>query len=180
MSEAVYTRSNGVRVAVADMAEEWRVIPGYDGRYEVSTFGRVLSRFFKTPRPMAFVWSKKGYPNVKLCSPRGQDHWIVPRLVLTVFVGPCPEGKEAAHEDSNTANSRLDNLTWKTPVENAADKLRVGTLLVGSRHQNAKLTEAQVAAIRATHAPGTAVAAKYGVSQSLISQLRNGKGWSHV
>lgn len=50
----------------------------------------------------------------------------VHRLVLLAFVGPCPEGMEARHEDGDPSNNRLDNLAWGTPAENRADNRRLG------------------------------------------------------
>jgi hypothetical protein len=67
---------------------------------------------------------------------------------LEAFVGPCPSGQEAAHLDGDPANNRLDNLAWKTPVENMGDQEKHQTLNWGERHGGAKLTEADVIAIR--------------------------------
>jgi len=33
-------------------------------------------------------------------------------LVLTAFVGPCPDGHRAVHLDGNPMNNRLSNLAW--------------------------------------------------------------------
>ena len=66
-----------------------------------------------------------GYRRVTLhCGNRKRVSRYVHRLVLLAFVGPCPEGKEACHNDGNQRNNRLDNLRWDTPKANAADRIR--------------------------------------------------------
>ena len=87
---------------------------------------------------------------------------------------------EAAHGDAIRSNNSLANLSWKTPLENAQDKFRTGTQPLGSRHHAAKLTEADVVAIRHDRRVQREIAQQYGVSQSLIQQLQSNKGWNHV
>ena len=77
-------------------------------------------------------------------------------LVLTVFIGPCPEGMEGCHEDGDFTNNRVDNLRWDTHQENQRDMVRHGTtnFMPGENHPNAKLTEEQVREIRRMYATG--------------------------
>lgn len=58
----------------------------------------------------------------------------VHRLVLTVFVGPCPPGMQTRHLDGDPGNNHLGNLRWGTPAENNRDTLRHG------RHEKANRT----------------------------------------
>src|SRR5262249_10580637 len=50
----------------------------------------------------------------------------------------------------------------------------------GERHSQAKLTAAQVRAIRFDPRPQTEIAAAYGVSQSTISLIQLLKTWTHI
>jgi uncharacterized protein YjcR len=50
----------------------------------------------------------------------------------------------------------------------------------GSRHHMAKLTEAQASAILHSSAPTADLAREYGVSQSLIKQIRRRDIWKHI
>lgn len=122
------------------MKEQWRDIPDFEGLYQVSDRGRVRS--LDSVRPHAWSGTKtyKGcvlspsrnkrddYLRVHLYPLGGQKstEWLVHRLVLTCFVGPCPESLEAAHEDGNKRNNFVENLTWKTRSANEHDKVRHG------------------------------------------------------
>jgi hypothetical protein len=56
----------------------------------------------------------------------------VHRLVLETFMAPPPPGKyQAAHWDLTRTDNRLVGLRWATPVENAADRKRQGTIKYG-------------------------------------------------
>lgn len=109
---------------------------------------------------------------------------MVHKLVLTAFVGPCPEGMECCHfPDRDPANNRLENLRWDTTKENSADRELHGNTARGERSGRAILMEPDVIAIRAAVAAGTPQAALgrlYGVSRHVIYQLVKRNTWVHV
>lgn len=184
------------------MTEEiWKDISGYEGYYQVSNLGRVKS----VPRVIPVTCSKTGEvlyerkirERILKESPSGKyGHtfvtlWkghvnsqpLVHHLVLEAFVASRPAGMEGCHNDGNGSNNRLDNLRWDTPKNNAADKKKHGTHLVGSKLQWAVLTEDIVATIRKEYKNGRtqqSLAGKYGVRQPAISRAISGKRWSHV
>ena len=111
-------------------------IKGHEGSYEVSDLGRVrtierrvangvgvrrvsarLRRLYVGPGKVSVNLSRRNKPETR----------SVPRLVLEAFIGPCPPGHEACHNDGNLTNNRLDNLRWDSHIENIADKFRHGT-----------------------------------------------------
>ena len=109
----------------------------------------------------------------------------VHRLVLEAFTGPCPPGMECRHGPGGPLDNRLANLCWGTKKENAADKIRDGHPNGPRGEQCAKkLTEAAVTEIRRLYATGDwqqkDLAARFGVGQSMISQIVTGRTWSHV
>lgn len=79
------------------------------------------------------VYSTKGKPMlgdvtdgyIKVSLTNGKREYVH-RLVLLTFVGPCPEGLQACHKNSNRADNRLDNLTWGTRKRNARDRKKLG------------------------------------------------------
>ena len=107
----------------------------------------------------------------------------VHRLVLGLFVGPCPEGMEACHEDGNHLNNALSNLRWDTHVENMGDMVRHGTRPRNESHGNRKLSWQLVNKIRAEVAGGLVrgdilrLSEKYGISRSQIGRIVHGDHW---
>jgi hypothetical protein len=105
------------------------------------------------------------------------------RLVLELFVGPCPEGMEACHMDGDRTNNRAENLRWDTRAGNHADKRIHGTLIQGSDVYGAKLHESVIPVIRRLLEMGIyqwQVAQAFEVEPALVSQIATGKIWKHV
>jgi hypothetical protein len=73
------------------------------------------------------------------------------------------------------------HVSWGTPLENAADKIRDGTIRRGERHTSAKLTPTDVREIRRRVAAGETrpgLAQAFGVTQAAISAILNRKSWA--
>ena len=171
--------------------EEWRDIPGYEGFYQVSDLGNVISLVRltqeaidrgvrKAKQSLAFGKNKQGRLQVTLCRNGFTKRFQVHCLVLLAFVGPCPEGMECRHLNGQHADNRLENLEWNTHTVNMGDKDAHGTQTQGEAHFRAKLTEDQVRAIRVAGGTERDIAAHYGVSQVAIHFIRARKTWKHV
>lgn len=108
------------------METEWRQVPGYEGRYEVSSDGRVRS-YVQTKDGRVLRASGSPYPQVELTHP-DKKNWKVEvhTLVALAFLGPRPEGQEVRHWDGNPKNNRVTNLLYGTRKQNAGDMLRHG------------------------------------------------------
>lgn len=158
--------------------ENWKAIPGYEGRYEVSDLGRVKS-LKGTPKILR-PGTRSGYRSVVLAVDRVKVNRTVPSLVLQAFVGPKPEGKIVLHGPAGRSVDALSNLRYGSHAENSADMIRDGNSLQGMRHHKAKLTDDQVIAIRADRRGCRRLAPIYGVSRSLITQIKAGKIWRHL
>lgn len=68
-----------------------------------------------------------GYLCVKLRKDGKYHDKLLHRLMLEVFVGPCPDGMECCHRDSNKHNNVLSNLRWDTRQGNVSDMVANGT-----------------------------------------------------
>lgn len=78
---------------------------------------------------------------------------------------------------------RFSHLFQGTKADNTRDMMEKGRGMIGSRQPTAKLTEAAVTAIRAAYAGGARqreIAAQYGVSQPIISEIVTRRKWKHV
>lgn len=108
----------------------------------------------------------------------------VSRLMCEHRHGPPPTPThEAAHScgRGHLACVHPQHLRWATRKENSSDCILHDTVAHGTRHGNAKLTEAIVATIRSRHGIKQCdLAAQYGVSASVVSMARRGKSWKHV
>ena len=113
------------------MIEEWRTIVGYEGQYEVSSYGRVrsldrydkMNRFWKG-RILNLHTGTGGYLFVGLSSNGNEKNYLVHRLVAQAFI-PNPNNlPQVNHKDENKANNAAENLEWcnKTYNENYGSK----------------------------------------------------------
>ncbi len=174
--------------------EGWRPIPGAEGFYSVSDFGRVRSesqaekkigrRYGRVLRPSR---GRKGYLLFRLCVPGQKQKQVrVHRAVLLAFVGPCPEGMQANHKDGDKTNNRPGNLEYVTCKENIRHCWVNGRHTTehakGEANNLAKLTEEKVRKIRAMHPVKSLgqLAAEYGVTKQAIWHVVHRKTWKHV
>jgi hypothetical protein len=110
----------------------------------------------------------------------------VHRLVLEAFVGPCPAGMEACHNNGVRTDNRLENLRWDTRSANCRDRIRHGTTNFprGIAHGMSKLTEEDVRIIFHAYHDGyytqREIAEAFGISQQHVSDVALKKKWSHV
>ena len=120
------------------MIEQWKQVPGYEGYYEASNFGRIRSvdRMVKTRSGQRRCKGgmrapgrnpQNGYLYIGL-SKEGKNemkplhHWI-----SLAWIGPCPPGEEVRHGEEGKSNNSASNLCYGTRVQNHADKRRDGT-----------------------------------------------------
>jgi len=170
--------------------EKWLPIRGYEGIYEVSAGGavRTVGRAFVRKNGVLFKVAprtrkariKNGYLVVDLASGGKCKTFLVHALVAAAFIGTRPDGNEIRHLDGDSLNNSVSNLVYGTVAENAADRIRHGTSLRGELNPRAKLSEKMVREIR--HAVGSqaTIARRYGVAQTLISQIKRRTIWKCV
>lgn len=177
-----------------DSTIQYRDIQNFPG-YKIGSDGSVwtarkISGFGKTRHSVVTDrWKqmkpgrvKSGHRFIQLCP--GQHFRYIHRLVLEAFVGPCPDGMEACHNDGNPTHNHISNLRWDTHKNNLADCVRHGTRNYGERNGISKLTEELVRKIRQEYAQGgitqASLGKKYGFAQMTISCLVRRVTWNHV
>lgn len=168
------------------MEEIWKDIPGYEGRYQASTMGRIRS-LDRMVRGVCHFTGKEFYRKVKgqvlrpgrFCK-CGHVSVIlghravgspVHQLVMKAFVGEPPEGMEVLHKNGNPADNRLENLKYGTRTENILDVYKQGKTW-------RKLSVDDVQAIRfglCCGIKGVELAEMFDVSASAISAIRKGR-----
>lgn len=133
-----------------------------------------------------FALLAEGYGYVNLNGRQRTAH----RASLLIHVGDPPASDmDAAHGPChNRACVNPRHLSWKTRKENIHDRFRDGTLRAGKLrilkdpedpHSPAKLTAAEVAAIRSSPLNQSELARQYGVKQNTVCDIINRKTWKN-
>jgi hypothetical protein len=184
-------------IAATSVDVEYRAIPGFPG-YRAGSDGAVWSCWMRrshgwrwgTKPVMGEHWrmlkphqNKKGYLSYTLVAD-GRKRLVGGHiLVLEAFVGPRPDGMEACHGLGGSSDNRIGNLRWDTKSENERDKVRHGTTAKGEMNSRAKVTSADVLAIRRRAADGEthrSISQDYPLSPDGVRSIVNRSNWRHI
>lgn len=180
--------------------EIWKDIVGYEGLYQVSSFGRIknLGRPIYQKNGITKYLKVRIYNHDKPMNSKGDYHrmWLIKdnittvipvhRLVCSAF-HPNPENKPFVnHVDCNRYNNHYKNLEWVTSKENAVHAYNNGLYIITNGELNGchKLTNEEVLEIRKLCASNKCkqvdLAKKYGVAPVTISRIHNKTTWKHI
>ena len=154
--------------------EIWKIVPEYEGIYQVSNIGRVRSLdrilpygndFRKYPgKLLRQHLTKDGYCYVNLNKRKAKVH----RLVMAAFQGVSKQ--DVHHINEVKTDNNLCDLMYMDTAQNT----RIAT---------AKLDERSVSLIKQLIREGksnTEIGKIYGVNHRTISNIRNDHTWTHV
>jgi HNH endonuclease len=164
---------------------EYRPILGFPD-YLINNRGEITSTKSGRPKPRKSSYNRDGYKVVRISNPDGQwKQFLVSRLVLETFVGPCPEGHQTRHLNSIRDDNRVENLVWGTYHENYLDKVERGTQTIpphkiGENNGSSVLTQNEVLDILKSTDGCVALSKKYNVGPSAISAIKTGVSWKHL
>lgn len=174
------------------MTEIWKDIPGYEGKYQVSSIGRVRScglkfirkngsPFFRPGRILKTHPNYSGYLSITLrkidCS---EKRFTVHRLVAMSFLKKDKRRNHIDHINSNKLDNNYKNLQWVTQQENNAKQYY-------PKHEkrwNAVMTMEKAEEIRSLYRKRELnsgffrkTAKKYGVSEGCIGMIVYNRSW---
>ena len=124
------------------MEEIWRAIPGYEGIYEASNFGRIRTvdgKITSSARYPVRVWKqrilkpkiytrKSGLheQRVSLWKDGTEQTFLVSRLVAMSFLDIPFDKLTVNHLNGDPMDNRIENLEWCTIKENVQHGFRTG------------------------------------------------------
>ncbi len=179
-----------------------KLVPGFPG-YRATEEGNVETQWTKGanrpgggqyPPVRGTEWhpvvvsnnrGRKAFHIHPVASPTGKRRYIeVHTMVCLAFHGLPVTGQEVRHfPDLNPSNNRPENLIWGTRGENIEDRRTHGTMRVGSKSPNAKLTEETVLLMWSLKKEGLSnpqIAARVQISVPVVWQVFNRRTWKHV
>lgn len=160
---------------------EWKEIVGFPN-YEVSNTGLVRrgpsskTGWRTFPGKILKQTVNNGYHYVDLVGNKKKgERRPVHQLVLNHFSTMKPLDCECHHKDENRKNNHLNNLEWKTIVENRG--------LKGEKNNGSKLKEGEVWLIKKLLSFGVVpfrIAKMFKISPSTAQRIKGGKIWKEV
>lgn len=170
----------------------WKDIKGYEGLYQVSSFGvvRSLDRLRKNKKRMSLCRGRElvpdlnktnGYLSVSLSKDGKATRHYLHRLVAFAFVPNPGNKKQVNHKDGDKENNRKDNLEWATHKENAEHAADLGLVARGWFNGHSTLTQKQVDEIRRLRKNSSlslaSIGRQYGVHANTVDNICHKRSW---
>jgi hypothetical protein len=111
-----------------------------------------------------------GYGNIKILDNQFKSH----RVAFELSIGPIPKKQYVCHTCDNKRCCNPSHLFTGFQEHNMRDMTNK------RRHKNARLTDAEVIAIKNSTANQTLVAEDYGITQAHVSAIKTGKRWGDI
>jgi len=122
---------------------------------------------------------KNGYGQMGMGGKRGKVEYSH-RISFSINVGPIPDKACVLHKCDNKKCCNPRHLFLGSIADNVRDMISKNRGILGSLNGASKLDEQQVIAIKGDNRPVVVIAAEFGVSHSVISNIKTGKTWSHL
>lgn len=140
--------------------------------------GTMLERFWRHVQRRGeeecWLWTgfldKDGYGKLRI----GNTNIGAHRFSYITFVGPVPEGVILRHKCNTPACANPNHVIPGTHLENMSDRLEAGNYPTNELHPMARISDRDVAAIRASWGTHKALALRFGISVSQIGNIRRG------
>ena len=177
--------------------ENWKSVdclPDYGGVIEVSDIGRVRvrNRRFRLrskwgtvgigTKPDQMISGEVGNHGYRVACfyiHRKRHRFLIHRLIAKAFVAGYRDGLHVNHINGDKTDNRARNLEWVTNEENVSKAWQDGLVdLRGEKHPGSKLSDANAREIMqrlAAGEPAYRMGAEYGVSDSLIFKMKQGR-----
>jgi hypothetical protein len=155
----------------------------FNRKYLIGTNGLVYRQTKKGLKALKGTVRTNGYLTVTIATNGKRKDFFIHRLVAENFLENPDSLPVVNHKDGNKTNNNVSNLEWCTYKRNTQHALETGLMKTGEEHPRAKLTEAQVKAIKEAIEKGVPclkLAKIYNVASSTIDRIKRGKIWKHI
>jgi len=176
--------------------EIWKDVIGYEGKYQVSNFGRLKCeetvriqprnggiRVYPAKIIIPFK-NNQGYLKAGLRLNNKSSVKFMHRIVCEAFYSNPSKKEYVNHINGIKSDNHVDNLEWVTPKENSKHAIETGlSKNYGSTHSKSKLTDLEVFKIRELHMEGIKtvdISKIYNVTPQNIGDIVNRKRWKHI
>lgn len=140
------------------------------GRIKNIKTGKILKPWIKPKGHLAVSISKNGV--VK--------KYLVHRIIARCFIkNKDPLRNIINHKDGDPANNKVENLEWCTDKENRDHAKKNRLYQQSCKRYNAKFDDCKILTIHTIKKPHTEIAKHYGVSQSVITRIKNFNTYSN-
>lgn len=100
--------------------EIWKSVAGYEGKYSVSSLGRIKSFMIVEEGRILKPFKRNEYLFIILCDGKTKKSAAIHRLVAKAFLDSIQGKEQVNHKNCIRHDNRLENLEWCTPSENNA------------------------------------------------------------
>ena len=161
-------------------------VVGFEEYFSVTEKGEVFSK--RSNKFLKQVELKSGYLSLATKINGVNKTFRVHREIAKAFLNNPENKPHVNHKDGNKLNNEVDNLEWCTQSENMKHAVDTGLLINGKGEDChvSKLTDKDVTYIRQNYAPrnkrfgSRALANRFNVAHSTISDIINYKTWTHI
>lgn len=171
-----------------NLPEEWRPVVGHEGKFEVSTLGRVKALAHERrhwcgrsiPQPERIVKQSRHSGGYSIVSLRDGKKHFSHKLVMAAFVGTA-DGRDVNHINGDKSDNRLDNLEYCDRLHNVRHAIATGLQDNGGEGNGMhKYTAGQIVAAHRMVASGSTqseASRATGVDESTVQQVASGNRW---
>lgn len=176
----------------SSVKERWKDIQGYEGLYQISSFGNVKALCvrkyrgrFMNQRPEKILRLKihrDGYLIATLCNNGINKMFQAHRLVAAAFIKNTKKKPFVNHKNGIKNDNFYLNLEWCTSSENAIHAINTGLFkpASGEASSTSKLKNNQVKEIYLSKESDAALSTKYEISRAQVWRIKNGVRWREL